>query len=251
MASRPRRGSKELPPNLSELMNKLIKHGASFIKVFDNSEPKMRQIVGEFQVIAKEVKEMQERTDTVRRGGAVIGGVALIGIIAGPFTGGASLLAAGAAATGGVAVVGANVTKVMKENGSATKVEKLGKEFLEIVETLKNDLEEIKTTCEKLEQQSAEVQAKNTLTDVDEFQRTIRRVSELRERSKKSLVVAVTVMEVIGNLLLLFLGILRVTATPEEDKKLRDSIIQSADQCQKVVVEFDKMKTELKDFTEK
>lgn len=74
-------------------------------------------------------------------------------------------------------------------------------------------------------------------------------MSELRESSKECLIVAVTVMEVIGDLLLLFLTLFRVTATPEEDEKLRHSIIQSADRCQKVVDEFDTMKKELKDFT--
>lgn len=167
MASRPRRWSKDLPEDLSQLMDKLIKYAASFIKAFDNSEPKMGRIVKEFQKIADEVRKMQETTDRVRTAGAVTGGTGIVvGILAALLTGGVSLLGAGAAAVGGGVVFGANTTQARIEKESAKKVEKLGEEFLEIVEPLKNDLEEIKTTCEQLEQQSAEVQAENTLTDM-------------------------------------------------------------------------------------
>lgn len=49
-------------------------------------------------------------------------------------------------------VVGVDATTKEKEKGSAKKVEKLGKEFLERVEPLKNHLEEIMTTFETLQQ---------------------------------------------------------------------------------------------------
>ena len=73
-----------------------------------------------------------------------------------------------------------NAIKTMKENESAEKVEELGKDFMEIIEPLKKDLEEIKRTCEKLEQRSAELQAGITLRDMEELQRSLRRVSEDR-----------------------------------------------------------------------
>ena len=117
---------------------------------------------------------------------------------------------------------------------------------MEIIKRLKIDLEEIKRTFEKLEQRSTELQAGITLIDMEDFQRSLRQVSELAERSEDVLSEAAKLMSLDG-LLLLF----RVTATPEEDKKLRNSIIQSAVRCQEVVVKFDQMKEELKDFSVK
>lgn len=247
-----------MPPHLSELMNKLTEHATSFISLFDKNQPKMRHIVKRFQEIAAEVRKNQETTDVVRTAGAVGGGVGvgvgLLALLAAPLTGGASLVvaagAAGTAGVGGATVFGANISKIMKEKGSAEKVEKLGKEFMEIVEPLKNKLQEIKTTCEQLEQRSTEALTDNTLSDMEEFHMILRRVSKLKEKSKDMLVIVGEGMDIIGHLILLLVRVIRVTATPEEDQKLRDSILQSADQCQKVVYEFDKMKNELRSFTE-
>nr|XP_033502454.1 uncharacterized protein LOC117269520 [Epinephelus lanceolatus] len=232
--------------DFSESTTKPMRHAASFISAFDVSEPKMRQIVGEFHKIVDEVKKMQQKTDEQRTAGAFVGGVGGVGlgvmILAAPLTGGLSLLAAGGLAA---AVVVANETKTREEKESVRKVEELGKEFMEIVESLKNNLEEIKTTCEELEKRSAGGQAADTLSDMKEFQRILGRVSERRRRTGEVLVVTVTVLKVIGNMLQLVLSVFRVTATPEEDQELRDSIRQSAVQCQKVINAFDQMKKEL------
>ncbi|XP_078101586.1 uncharacterized protein LOC144514275 [Sander vitreus] len=275
--STPRR-SRDFSPDLSELMNKLIKHAALFIREFDIREQKMREIVREFRKMADEVRKMQQRTDTVKTAGGVTAGVGLgLLALAAPFTGGTSLAAAAAftagalvAATGGSVISDANEKKTRKENESEKKVGELGKEFMKMVDRLKNDLEEIKRTCEKVEQRSAELQAENTLTDMkrmcekveqrtaecqaevnltdmEEFHSILRRVSELADRIEEVLSAAVKVMSSISDLLLIF----TVTATPEKDIKLRNSIMQSADRCQEVVDDFDQMKKELKDFTEK
>ncbi|KAF3701665.1 hypothetical protein EXN66_Car017353 [Channa argus] len=248
MASSPkRRDSKELPPEFSELMDKLCKAADSFIKLFDNSEDRMRQIAAEIQKLADDVKHMQMLKNSYR----IIGGVVLtLGAVA-PLTGGISLAAAGAVATfGGATVVYTNVKQMLEEKQSAKIVEELGKEFMEIFEPMKNDLEDIQTTCEKLEQKSAEVQAKNTLSDMEVFQRILKRVSELGKNTKKALIVAVTMVGIIRDLLVLLLGVFRVTATTEEDQKLTDAIIQSADQSLKTIDEFKKMKEGLREFTE-
>lgn len=162
-----------------------------------------------------------------------------------------SLLAAGTAAAGcGAAVVGAKRSKEKRreENESLKEVEKLGKEFMKLVEPLKNDLQEIKTTCEKLEERSTEVQAENTLSELEELKMILRRVSELGKMIGEGVIAVVTVFEMIDNLLTLFVIIIRFTATPEEDKKFRESIIQSGDQCQKVVDKFNMMKEKLSEF---
>lgn len=254
MASNPRkrRSSIALPPYLSELKDKLAEEGTSFIQQFSSSEPRMRQIVEELLEISNYIKKMQRKTDTVRYYGAYAGGgltglVMVASIVAAPFTAGASIAAIGAAA----AVVAANITKRMSESGSTKKVEELGKEFMAIVEPMKKNLEEIKTTCEKLEKKSAETQAENSLTDVEELQRFLRRVSELKEKSAGVLAESVSVLYAISQLLILIVSIFRVTATCENDKQLEEAIIQSADQSQKVVEEFNEMRNELGEFTER
>lgn len=268
MASAPRRRrrwSKILPPDLSDLMNDLIKYAPSFITVFDLRESKMREIIREFKKISDEVRAMQKKADKARTVGAVTGivggAIFALGIIAVPLTGGLSLAAttaaigsvAGgtAAAAGGGAVVGANnISKRLKENESAKKVEEQAKQFMEKVELLKEILEEIKTTCEKFEQKKTVFQAENTLTEVEECQRILTRVSDLGKRSRKVLSLALTVTERINNMLPWFVLVFSVSATPEEDRELRESIIQSGDQYQKVFDNFNKMKKELQVFIE-
>ncbi|TDH02498.1 hypothetical protein EPR50_G00173740 [Perca flavescens] len=83
------------------------------------------------------------------------------------------------------------------------------RDFMEIIEPLKKDLEEIKRSCEELEQRSAELQAGITLTDMEECQSVLRRVSEDRRE-----------IMILPHL------------------------------CSRVVEDCEKMKKELKDFTE-
>lgn len=243
-----RRTSKELPPEFSELMNKLFKVAASFIREFDNKEPRMREIITEFQKIVDEVKEIRERTDRQRREARET--------VEAPFQNirsswGFSLLAAPiAAADGTVLVISANVTKILSENGSVKKVEALGRDFTGIVEPLTKDLEEIKTTCEKLEQKSAELQAQYSLSDMEDFQRKVRSVSQLGNKGREVLEVVSGVLVRIGQMLALIVQVFRFTSNSEDDEKLKDVIVQSADKCQKVVDNFDQMKTELREFTE-
>ncbi|XP_039635499.1 uncharacterized protein LOC120545316 [Perca fluviatilis] len=217
MASKPIRGGREEPPDLSELINKLKELAASFLREFDSSEYRMTQIVRELRKITAEDRMLQERTDRERIAGYVTAALGLgLLVLAAPLKGEASLAAAtaGAVATagGGGVILNVNETKTMKEIERAKKIEELGKEFMEIVEPLKKDLEEIKRTCEKLEERSAELQAEKTLTDMEDFQRILRRVSE-DKRGKE-----IPVMDYL---------------------------------CSRMVDDCEKMKKELKDLTEK
>lgn len=105
-------------------MDTLIKHAASFIKVFDGSKDRMREIVGEFEKTAAEVKNMQEMKNTQRSLTVAATG---IGIVAGFFTGGLSLVVGAVAIAGGGAIGYTNVTKSRRENEKAKEVEELGK----------------------------------------------------------------------------------------------------------------------------
>ncbi|XP_034751693.1 uncharacterized protein LOC117958983 [Etheostoma cragini] len=75
----------------------------------------------------------------------------------------------------GLALALALVAATLTENRSIEKVKELGREFLEMVEPLKKDLEEIKRTCETLEQRPAGLQAGQTLRDMEDLQRTLGR----------------------------------------------------------------------------
>lgn len=214
--------------NVHKFMDKLREHAASFIKVFDNYERRMRQIVGEFQKVAEEVKEMKMQGIV----GVVTGGVACAcGVLAAPFTGWGTLSIAGA----GGAVVGASIQKKKQgEKESVKKVDERRREFMVIVERLENDVEEINRMCEMLEQ----LQAKNTLSDLKELQRILSLVPGLGSTSKKVLSEVQNMMKVI-----------RFSEIPENNQKLRDFIIHSADHCKKIIDKFDQMKGGLKVFT--
>ncbi|XP_025764325.1 uncharacterized protein LOC112847276 isoform X2 [Oreochromis niloticus] len=220
-----------------------LREVASFVQQFNSSESQMRQIVREFLKIAEELREMQSKTDTVGTVGVVF---VIGGILAAPFTTGLSLAVGATAAA--ATVVTTNVIKILSEKDKAKEVKKWGEEFMAKVRLMMKNLEDIKTICEKLEKESAEAQAKNSQIDVDEFQRTLRQVSHLNEMSSGLLIVTET-LDVMGGLVMLIKEAFRVTATPEEDQKLRDAIKKAVDQSQKIIEEFDKMRTKLKEFT--
>uniref|UniRef100_UPI0037E8FF49 protein NLRC3-like n=1 Tax=Semicossyphus pulcher TaxID=241346 RepID=UPI0037E8FF49 len=101
---------------------------------------------------------------------------------------------------------------------------------MKLVEPLKETLEDIQTTCEKLEEESSEGQAERALEGMEKFQRTLRRVAELRAETEQVLDVAVDLKQMIGDLPRLIVSFFRVTAAPEEDQKLTDAIIKTQKQ---------------------
>lgn len=106
----------------------------------------------------------------------------------------------------------------MTENKKAKKAEDMGKEFMETVQLMKEDLKEIKT-CEKLKDESPEADDENSVSQLEDFQRILRRVSEL----DKVFTVALTMMGIIGEILRLIVSIFTVTTSPEEEKSLTDA----------------------------
>lgn len=188
------------------------------------------------------VKQMPRTTDTVRTTGVISAGLGLIAATATPLPRGLNLLAAigGAAAAGGLAaVVAANLIKTLEENESAKEVDKKIQEFRDIVKPLKRKLEGVKT-CE-IYTTSAD---RN-----DQFQMILQRASGLRESGAIGLTYGVPVLSIIGNLLTHIS--LRVIATPEKDRELRHSLIQSADESHKAIDELQTIRNKLKDIIEK
>lgn len=237
---------------MCDVRRRHVEQARSFNSWFDLSEPRMRQMEREFQKIVSQVKEIQRTADTFRKVGVVSGILGLVicvfGVMAAPFTGGVSLPAAAAF---GVAVaafgrVGAKVKKTIKERCRAKEAETLGKEFMEIVKPIQNELEEIQALCEKLEEKPRDVRREGALLEMEEFEKIL---YELRSKRGNMSDVVFAVMKEINATLRLVTNFFRVTATPEEDDKFSDVIVKSAHQYQKVLDEFDSMKKELEDFT--
>lgn len=226
-------------------MNQLTEHACLFIRVFDDRESQLTHFERELQKIADEVKVMQKVTDKAQLYGAVCGVIGLgLGIITAPFTWGTSLVATTGAVVGGGLVVGAYITGSVKESRNAEKVKHLGGEILEILEPMWDSLEEIKMTCDNLEQKSEERQAKDALSDVEELQRVLGQVSELKRASERMFHLTSALMRKIRAMAM---KLFMVTATPKEN--FPNSIISNAHQYQKVVCELRSMRKELSVFT--
>ncbi|XP_008406188.1 uncharacterized protein LOC103464116 [Poecilia reticulata] len=101
-----RRENKDVPSHLSEIQNKLIAAGTSFIQQFDKSETKMKPVVLRLHMISEEVEQIQEMTNKIRPVGAVVGGIGLLACVAtAPFTAGFRLFAAFGAVAGPLGAV--------------------------------------------------------------------------------------------------------------------------------------------------
>lgn len=185
-------------------MDKLKTYADSFIKKFDSCKDTMRDIVKGFRKIDKKVRKIQIE----RRGGVFLAAAWCgLGVVGAVFTTGAALAIT---AVGASAIGTALERKTYKQKEIVCKVEKLRKDFMEIVEALKNDLKEIKRRCEmlKYDRQASKVEGRieEVLDDVSAM-----------------------------------MNFIRFTLIPEKNKKLREYVIQAADRCQKVVDKFDLM----------
>lgn len=189
---------------LSTVMEKLIKDADSFFQQFNSRQSRMREIVEKLKGISEEVQKMQqvgcrqktaptaeERGAAAIRAGVVLGATALVTApISLPLAAGSVVLAGTmfkiakyVAGGGAPPAAGAPGAKIKPKRRFSEEVEKLGKELMAIVEPMKKNVEGIKTACEKLEKELAEARAKNILTDMEELQRLLRRVSKLKRMS--------------------------------------------------------------------
>lgn len=256
LAVRKRRTGRHVPPDLSDLMNTLVTQAHSFITAFDHRQTRLRQTVGDIQRIVDQIGNMQKTTSMFTRGGDVSAGLGLLmclaGLSAAPFSFGVStsaIVVGGIIAAFGRAVgLTATVTKSVKESNGAKRVGKLGESFMQMVEPLKSERENIKKTCAKLEEESTGIPADCVLTDLEELENIL---SELRRPSRTVSPVILAVIQEINTTLRIIANFFRVTGRPEEDKCLTDIIINSGRCCQKVIYELDVMKKNLKTFVER
>lgn len=245
--------NRKLPPQLSELIIKLIEHADSFIRVFNNKEPRMREIERKFEKISAEVKEELETADAVKTGGLITGGVGVavgvLGLLAAPFTGGASLAVTAAASGGIVGVAGVTITvgaiiiEFIIKNGSAVKLQRLGEEFMEIVQPMNKHLAEIKAISETLKKKFIKIQN----ADMKEIQALLSQVRSISVRATAELQ---KVVEFLSELVRLIMKIFKTTLSSEEEKKLPDFITKSGAECRSIIRDFSGKKKELQTFKE-
>ncbi len=260
MASRTRGRSRTLPLHLLEPLQTLSKTGRSFVELYEARKERMQAIVSELGQKSDKVKEMQLKLNSTRIFGAALGGLGFaVGVAAALMSSAgeraAQLLALGctAAFTGGATVVTSNVFKANVENVVIKTVESLGKEFMEIVEPLKDALRAIKTVSSELDERSSSlttttgVQAKTSLNKTKQLEQLLVQTGKLAKRSREVMDVILTMQRGVGELLNL---ITRITPTTAEDEQLSDCITGSASQCKKTLTEFEKMRRLLKDFEE-
>ncbi|XP_074546833.1 uncharacterized protein LOC141805607 [Halichoeres trimaculatus] len=239
---RMRRLSMEEPPTMTEMTRSVLAER-------DSREQRMKEIVTELKEMAEYIRKKQERADKARTLGAYIGRLGFVlFILAVLFPGWSSVVTAAVAVivagSGAAAVFVSNVTKTLKENGSVQRAEELGTELMMIAESPELDLESVR---KRTGEESSGAEAENLPEEVQEFQRTLRRVSAQRKKGAESLFGQITLDQVMNTLTTLTLGILSTTATPEEDKRLTSSIRQLADQGHRVIHGFHEMSQKLRD----
>lgn len=192
-----------------------LQHGNSIIKQFSSQDTKAREILS--KRIFEDIKEMQRRI-----GAKVLMSAAL----AAPPNQGLSLVAT---ADGGATALDVNILISEDRN------------FIENVELLKKSLEEIKSTFKKLEKESAEARVEITPTDMKEVWISHIYVFTLKEMNE-GLIEFEKLLQVMDKLVTLTGRAIRVHPTHEVVKELKKSILLSADQCQVVVSECNKVK---------
>ena len=114
---------------------------------------------------------------------------------------------------------------------------------MDLVQPLMNNLEDIKTTCAKLEEKSTEIHAECVLGDLVEFEKIL---SDLRPRSRNLSSIVLAVMQEVNKPLRIITNFFRVPGRLEEDKRLADIVLNSALCCQKNIQDLDVMKKDLK-----
>lgn len=248
-----------LPPNLVYLLNTLSEKGSLFLRQYERKETRMQAIASELGKISEKVKGQLKGANKLRVMGAACGGFGMMLGVGAAFSLGvsadraATMAALGftAAVGGGASVIAANVFKAAEERVSAETVEKLGREFIQIVEELKGVLEEIKTVSEQLEKASSSLmtktgaQAKRGLLNTNKLENYLAQTTEVAERSRQALETFLTMQGGVKDLL----NLLQIIPTTE-DAELRNRITDSASQCEKTVKDFAKMKETLMDFEE-
>ncbi|KAM9307418.1 uncharacterized protein KZ484_000743 isoform 1-T3 [Pholidichthys leucotaenia] len=215
-----------MAPEVSKSMYDLQVHSTVFSDLFDSREAKLRKIVGEFEKISEEVKNLHETEKMLKTAGATAAGVVGLGVsIVALLLGRVSLAAV--AAIGGTAVAGSCMSNIKTVSGRAKKVQELGEEFMEIVEPIKKELEDIKKACEELEQEPVKTDKRP--------ETSLAQVSTLKERSSGVLGAFKQRRMGINELKVLVEKAGEVSPSPEDDVKFKESIQQTAVQSQKVI----------------
>ncbi|KAK1881358.1 adenylate kinase [Dissostichus eleginoides] len=243
---------KQLPSQLSGLLNNLCETGRLFNEEYESKKPRTQAIAVELVEISNNLKVVQNNLNKARLHGEVVGGLGLtVGLAAAflPAPGKLALCLAGgmAAVCGLIWALTANATKAMTEIMSIIKIEDLGKEFMQIIELQKGLLVDIKTVSEELEEKSRN-QAKIGLMKTEELQQLLKQTATLSEKSKEVVDGTLNTLRQVKELLDFIITLTSNTLTAEEDAKLRDFITDAALLCENTVLEFAEMRNVLRDY---
>lgn len=149
-------------------------------------------------------------------------GVTVLGLIDAPFTGGAGVVAASwivVAAVGGVVAATGKVMQFLPESNHSNKLERIGNEFLDIVQPLNEEAKKIRAMARRLH---------------------VERVTEVEDALQQVNNASVTIegVEFIKGMVQLILRLLQHISTEEEQQELTERLIQSGEQCWKIIKHF-------------
>lgn len=232
---------------VAQSVEDLNRRGAAFIRNFDQKEPRMVEIARKFDRIADKVKEIIKDADKAAMAGTVTAvaglGVAALGLIAAPFTGGGSVVAAAGAVTalvGGTVAITAKVIQFLEESGNAKELEQLGNEFMNIARPLNEELKDIKVMAQELQVEVADFYLSEKVRRVEDSLRLVDDTTNAIENA----------ITFIKSLVQLILKLLMRIATNKEEEELTEKIVKSGEQCWKIINRFREVKGDLTGFKE-
>ncbi|KAF3701667.1 hypothetical protein EXN66_Car017355 [Channa argus] len=135
-----------------EVSEELSHQAASFIRLWDKKEARMRDLLDEIKDMAIQIKKLHTKSKRSCYTGAVSAGVTIGAGIAVPFAGGLgfAITAALTSAAAGGALFGFKIKQFRTEEECLKQI----KQFLKIVNRLQHELEEILKVCEDLQRES-------------------------------------------------------------------------------------------------
>ncbi|KAK2863552.1 hypothetical protein Q5P01_003085 [Channa striata] len=160
-----KRRTREHRADFSGLPADVSHHAASFIKLCDGNELRMRQVVDELQDLSAKLQRLQSRSEKCSILGvfaAAVGVGAALAVFVAQVAGGLSLAVTAAAGyvAAAAAVFALKAKRLSTEEARVKKV----KEFLEMVSVLQSEMENIKRLCEDVQGDSSGAETDSVLS---------------------------------------------------------------------------------------
>lgn len=236
-----------LASDLRQSLADFNRQGDDFITDYRRKKPRLEGIAEQFDDIVAAVERKKKDLEAVKKGSlwaTGLGlGVAAVGVLGAPFTGGTSLAltaAGGAVAAGGAGLLlFTAVVEFLVESGKALESEQIGREFMAIARPLNDQVMRIKSMCQNLQLRAVEGVLQRKMQELEKALEQVRVQSEEASHQIDS------VMAFLENLIRLLLRALREIATGEDNKVLVCEIVKTGRECRRIIREFDKMEQKL------